>query len=297
MTQVFGGSWRKNAKGMPCMAHHLLPLPIWVDGSERRLQAMQKRSMWGRLNFNKFLRRTIECKINLPPSICWAGQDRVHRRVWACCVQRFDGQIKPSGTRWVHSQWLLLEIIISCPATIYGCTLRKCIWFCFSWKCLVSRSYLFQDSDMSSYVGFHCYKISSLFEDLTNMNKTLSISVGLNSHAGNGQDTPRHTHAICTSSPKHNTTTHTGNLSLLVRRHGKLGRRSKQRFAIINQKGRYWPPQFGWKLLVWEYSSSFPRLQRGRDCQSKAERHCTTSQKLRNYISMGLWVEGKSDMQ
>ena len=33
------------------------------------------------------------------------------------------------------------------------------------------------------------------FEDLANMNKTLSISVGLNSHAGNEQDTPRHTHA------------------------------------------------------------------------------------------------------
>ena len=41
---------------------------------------------------------------------------------------------------------------------------------------------------MSSYVGFHCYKISSLFEDLASMNKTWSISVGLNSHACNGQD-------------------------------------------------------------------------------------------------------------
>ncbi len=42
MTQVFGWSWRKNAKCMPCMAHHLLSLPIWVNGSERRLQAMQR---------------------------------------------------------------------------------------------------------------------------------------------------------------------------------------------------------------------------------------------------------------
>ena len=46
----------------------------------------------------------------------------------------------------------------------------------------------FQDSVMSSYIGFHCYKISSLFEDLASMNKTLSISVGLHSHACNGQD-------------------------------------------------------------------------------------------------------------
>ena len=131
---------------------------------------------------------------------------------------------------------------------------------------------------MSSYVGFHCYKISSLFEDLANMNKTLSISVGLNSHAGNGQDTPRHTHVNCTSSPKHNTTTHTGTLSL-VRRHGKLGRQSKRRFAIIHRKGRYRPPQFGWKLLVLENISAFPRLQREWDCKSKAERHRRTLQK------------------
>ena len=52
MMQVFRGSWRKNAKCMPCMAHHLLPLPIWVNGSERRLRAMQKRSVWGRLHLN-----------------------------------------------------------------------------------------------------------------------------------------------------------------------------------------------------------------------------------------------------
>ena len=49
MTQVFGGSWRKNAKCMPWMAHHLLPLPIWVNGSERRLRAIKKRSVWRRL--------------------------------------------------------------------------------------------------------------------------------------------------------------------------------------------------------------------------------------------------------
>ena len=41
---------------------------------------------------------------------------------------------------------------------------------------------------MSSYVGFHCFKISSIFEDLASMKKTLSISVGLNSHACKGQD-------------------------------------------------------------------------------------------------------------
>ena len=50
----------------------------------------------------------------------------------------------------------------------------------------------FQDSGISSYVGLQDYKISSLFQDLASMNKTLSISVGLNSHAGNRQDTTLH---------------------------------------------------------------------------------------------------------
>ena len=46
----------------------------------------------------------------------------------------------------------------------------------------------FQDSGMSSDVGLQDYKITSLFEDLANMNKNLSILAGLNSHAGNGQE-------------------------------------------------------------------------------------------------------------
>jgi hypothetical protein len=37
-------------------------------------------------------------------------------------------------------------------------------------------------------VSVLCFKVSSLFEDLASMKKTLSISVGLNSHACNGQD-------------------------------------------------------------------------------------------------------------
>ena len=132
----------------------------------------------------------------------------------------------------------------------------------------------FQDSDMSSYIGFHCYKISSLFQDLASMNKTLSISVGLNSHACNGQDVQ--------TLPKRvriTTQQHTPALSLSVGHHGKLGRRSRQRVDISHRKGRYRPPQFGRNLLVWENSSAFPRLRRGRDSRSKAERHRMTSQK------------------
>ena len=74
----------------------------------------------------------------------------------------------------------------------------------------------FQDSDMSSYVGFHCFKISSLFEDLASMKNTLSISVGLNSQACNGQDLVcSHMNHFAEESPNHNTTTaHTGTLSL-----------------------------------------------------------------------------------
>ena len=52
MTQVFGGTWGKNSKCVPCTDHHLLPLPIWVDGSKRRLWVMQKRTAWGRLHLN-----------------------------------------------------------------------------------------------------------------------------------------------------------------------------------------------------------------------------------------------------
>ncbi len=127
---------------------------------------------------------------------------------------------------------------------------------------------------MNSYVGFHCYKISSLFEDLANMNKTLSISVGLNSHAGNGQDTcTRNTY----QKAHQHTKTHTGTLS--IRRHGKLGRSSKRLLDISHQKGVYRPPQFGWKRLVCENSSAFPRIPRGRDFQNKAECHRTTSKK------------------
>ena len=74
----------------------------------------------------------------------------------------------------------------------------------------------FQDSDMSSYVGFHCFKISSLFEDLASMKKTLSISVGLNSHACNGQDLVCYTNHFAKESPNHSTTTHIGTLSSRV---------------------------------------------------------------------------------
>ena len=66
----------------------------------------------------------------------------------------------------------------------------------------------FQDSDMSSYIGFQCFKISGLFQDLASMNKTLSISVGLNSHACNGQDLVcSHMNHFAEESPIHNTTT------------------------------------------------------------------------------------------
>ncbi len=60
----------------------------------------------------------------------------------------------------------------------------------------------FQDSGISSYVGLQDYKISSLFQDLASMNKTLSISVGLNSHAGNRQDTTLH--ALAPGKTQHN---------------------------------------------------------------------------------------------
>ena len=52
---------------------------------------------------------------------------------------------------------------------------------------------------MSSYIGFDCYKISSLSQDLANMNKTLSISVGLNSHAGTDKNSTRESEAHTTT--------------------------------------------------------------------------------------------------
>ena len=63
-----------------------------------------------------------------------------------------------------------------------------------------------QDSDMSSYIGFHSYKISSLFKDLASMNKTLSISGGLNSHACNGQDVSHKSNFAEESESQHNNT-------------------------------------------------------------------------------------------
>ena len=109
------------------------------------------------------------------------------------CVPTLCNLLHGVGTRGVNFLPTLVGDIISFPARIFSTSmtalaLRKCMWFCFPWKSLVSRSHLFQNSDISSYVGFHCYKISSLFEDLPSMNKTLSISVGQNSHACNGQD-------------------------------------------------------------------------------------------------------------
>ena len=134
----------------------------------------------------------------------------------------------------------------------------------------------FQDSDMSSYIGFQCFKISGLFQDLASMNKTLSISVGLNSHAS----CLSHTNCLSGRAKRvRNTTQKQPTLSLSVGRHGKLGQRPKQQVDISHRKRRYRPPQFGRSLLVWENSSAFPRLQRGRDYRSKAERHRTTSQK------------------
>ena len=133
----------------------------------------------------------------------------------------------------------------------------------------------FQDSDMSSYIGFQCFKISGLFQDLASMNKTLSISVGLNSHAS------CLSHTNCLSGQRESESQHknNGTLSLSVGRHGKLGRRPKRQVDISHRKRRYRLPQFGRSLLVWENSSAFPRLRRGRDYRSKAERHRTTSQK------------------
>jgi hypothetical protein len=132
----------------------------------------------------------------------------------------------------------------------------------------------FQDSDMSSYIGFQCFKISGLFQDLASMNKTLSISVGLNSHAS----CLSHTNSLRAKRVRI-TNINNGTLSLSVSRHGKLGRQTIQQVDISHRKGRYRPPQFGRSLLVWENSSAFPRLRRGRDYGSKAERHRTTSQK------------------
>ena len=142
----------------------------------------------------------------------------------------------------------------------------------------------FQDSDMSSYIGFHCYKISSLFEDLASMNKTLSISVGLHSHACNGQDLVCSTYYTNHTLPKRVRSQHNNTHRLFLSPSAamvKLGRRTKPTFDISHRKGRYRPPrpQFGWNLLVWENSSAFPRLRRGRDSRSKAERHRTTSRK------------------
>ena len=142
----------------------------------------------------------------------------------------------------------------------------------------------FQDSDMSSYIGFQCFKISGLFQDLASMNKTLSISVGLNSHACNGQQYLVCSHMNRTLPKRVRITTqqHTPAFSLSVGRHGKLGRRTKPTFDTSHRKGRYRPPQFGRNLLVWENSSAFPRLRRGRDSLSKAEHHRTTLQKAQS---------------
>ena len=180
----------------------------------------------------------------------------------------------PNGKESIPDNSCWRSLFLVQPLSVTTVVLHKCKKFCFPGSVLVHDLIFFQDSDMNSYVGFHCYKISSLFEDLANMNKTLSISVGLNSHAGNGQDTcTRNTY----QKAHQHTKTHTGTLS--IRPHGKLGQSSKRLLDISHQKGVYRPPQFGWKLLVCENSSAFPRIPRGRDFQSKAECHRTTSKK------------------
>ena len=128
--------------------------------------------------------------------------------------------------RYGRSQFppTLVGDIISFPATIctqysydWTSTTQMYVILIFLVSVLFQDLTFFQDSDMSSYVGFHCFKISSLFEDLASMKKTLSISVGLNSHACNGQDLVCYMNHFAKESPNHSTTTHIGTLSSRVR--------------------------------------------------------------------------------
>jgi hypothetical protein len=213
--------------------------------------------------------------MNLPPSNRRAGQDRAayeHVASQLCVIYYAE---LGRNSRLVPTL-VVVGDIISFPVPATTSTMQMYVILFFLGVSLFQDLIFFQDSDMSSYIGFHCYKISSLFEDLASMNKTLSISVGLNSHARMDK--------MCKLCQRESESQHNNTHRLFLSPSAamvKLGRRTKPTFDISHRKGRYRPPrpQFGWNLLVWENSSAFPRLRRGRDYRSKAERHRTTSRK------------------
>ena len=101
MMQVFGGTWGKNSKYVPCTAHHLLPLPIWVDGSKRRLSAMQKRTAWGRLHVE------VESVIFFKP--IWSdGCETLFSQLNA--QSKVNGGTVPNNA--VHQMFLYLRVIL-----------------------------------------------------------------------------------------------------------------------------------------------------------------------------------------
>ena len=159
--------------------------------------------------------------MNLPPSNRRAGQDRAayeHVASQLCVIYYAE---LGRNSRLVPTL-VVVGDIISFPVPATTSTMQMYVILFFLGVSLFQDLIFFQDSDMSSYIGFHCYKISSLFEDLASMNKTLSISVGLNSHACNGQDVQ--------TLPKRvriTTQQHTPAFSLSVGRHGKIGATNK----------------------------------------------------------------------
>ena len=140
----------------------------------------------------------------------------------------------------------------------------------------------FQDSDMSSYIGFQCFKISGLFQDLASMNKTLSISVGLNSHACNGQDVQ--------TLPKRvriTTQQHTPAFSLSVGRHGKLGRRTKPTLILAIERGDIDPHNLDGTYLFGKTVQLFPGYEGDGTPAAKQNVIARLRKKLRNFVFDG----------
>ena len=141
----------------------------------------------------------------------------------------------------------------------------------------------FQDSDMSSYIGFQCFKISGLFQDLASMNKTLSISVGLNSHAS------CLSHTNCLSGQRESESQHknNGTLSLSVSRHGKLGRRTKPTLILAIERGDIDPHNLDGAYLFGKTVQLFPGYEGDGTPKARTNVIARLRKKLRNHVFDG----------
>ena len=132
---------------------------------------------------------------------------------------------------------------------------------------------------MSSYIGFQDYKSTSLFEDLANMNKTLSISVGLNSHAGNRQDTTLH------ALP--GKTQHKNNIGSLLCAMVNWGNDQNNQLILAIERGDIDPHNLDGNYLFGKTVQLFPGYEGDGTPKARTNVIARLRKKLRNYVFDG----------